>query len=209
MISTKSYLLLLVCVMFQFVSGGIVAEGEQGGIHVIKSKDIAISVSDKGEITAVNFAFKKAAYALGGLTKLENCVVKDVKSNKLADGGMKFTKTLFHEAGKRTVTLVEQFVPTATSIRWEIEMKCSGKPWSTPVETELKWPAAVTSRFWTSWMHGNKTWEDPLIARPWQDITRPYGPHFGSGFCIPLARRHPWHDANDNKRRNHTVQKRQ
>jgi len=192
MAGTKSYLPLLLCVMFQLISRGIVADGEQAGIHVIKSKDIAISVSDKGEITAVSFVSQKAARAVDGLTSLAGCVVKDVKAKKLPDGGMKFIKTLFHEKGKRTLTLVEQFTPTATSIRWEIEIKDSGKNWSTSIQTQLQYPDTVKQnvKFWTAWAEprreiagrmneeqlvasgikvGNNaggTWADPLIPVP-------------------------------------------
>ena len=64
---------------------------------------------------------------------------------------MKFTKTLFHEKGKHTLTLVEQFKPTATSIRWEIEIKDAGEPWSTPIQTRLQYPVTGDTRLWAAW----------------------------------------------------------
>jgi hypothetical protein len=147
----KGYILLLACVVFQLVSRGIAADGEETGMHVIKSKEIAISVSDRGEITAVSFGPKKTERTVSGLTSLEGCMVKNVKASPLPDGGMEFAKTLLHEKGKHALTLVEQFVPTADSIRWEIEIKDSGKAWTTSIETRLQYPATESTRFWTAW----------------------------------------------------------
>ena len=151
MMSMKGYFPLLACVIFQLFSRGIVADGEETKMHVIKSKEIAIRVSERGEITAVSFARKRIERALCGRTSLEGCIIKNVKAGNLPGGGMQFTKTLFHEKGKRTLTLVEQFVPTATSIRWEVEVKDGGKAWTTPIETRLKYPATESTRFWTAW----------------------------------------------------------
>lgn len=149
--SIRGYLTLLACVVFQLVPGDIAAYGKETGTHVIKSKDIAIRVSDTGEITAVSFGAAIAERAVSGLTNLEGCVVETVKANALADGGMEFTKTLLHEEGKHALTLVERFLPTASSIRWEIEMRDSGEAWTTPIETRLQYPVTEGTGFWTAW----------------------------------------------------------
>ncbi|MHC4645897.1 MAG: hypothetical protein ACYTBJ_10355 [Planctomycetota bacterium] len=147
----KGYLALLACAVFQLVSGGIAAGGEPAKVHVIKSKEMAISVSERGEITAVSFGPGRTERTVSGFTSLEGCVLKNVKASNLPDGGMEFTKTLLHEKGKHTLTLVEQFFPTATSIRWQIEIKDGGEVWTTPIETRLQYTATAKTRFWTAW----------------------------------------------------------
>ena len=149
--SVKGYVALLACVIFQVFSRDIVAYGKGTGMHVIKSTDIAISVSGRGEIVAVRFGAKGIERAVSGGTSLGGCVVKDVKSSGLPDGGMEFTKTLFHEKGKHVVSVVEQFVPTGASIRWKIEIKDGGEAWTTPIETRLRYPVTKGVRFWTGW----------------------------------------------------------
>ena len=70
---------------------------------------------------------------------------------RLAGGGVEFTKHLVHTADGNRCVLIERLRPTATSIRWEIEIRSQGKPWSTAIETCLQYPATRTTRFWTAW----------------------------------------------------------
>ncbi|MBT3201953.1 MAG: hypothetical protein HN350_18790 [Phycisphaerales bacterium] len=112
---------------------------------------------------------------------------------------MKFTKILFHEKGEHTLTLIEQFKPTAAGIRWEIEIQGDGTPWTTPIQTQLQYPVAQGARFWTAWAdprheiaggmdkeqmiaagilpgtNAGGDWADPLVPVPVGDATFWYG----------------------------------
>ncbi|MFH1007487.1 MAG: hypothetical protein V1800_08300 [Candidatus Latescibacterota bacterium] len=168
-------------------------------MYVVKSKDVNVKLSDQGEITGVTFGFRNLDRDVSGFTRLEDCVVKDVGATNLPDGGMAFTKTLFHEKGKRTLTLIEHFIPNAASIRWEIEIKGDGPSWSAPIQTRLRYPATEEVTFWTAWAdprgkeigtlanHGSIAdaivpnenvgghWADPLVSVPMRDVLFYYG----------------------------------
>ncbi len=100
--------------------------------------------------------------------------------------------------------MTERFLPAKDSVRWEIEIRGEGAPWSTGIETWLRWPATAATRFWTSWDDPEQkrdVWRDPLVARPlanrrlWYGATRwdeehstgGYDPGSGNRFSIPLV----------------------
>ena len=61
------------------------------------------------------------------------------------------TRHLLHTATGNRCVLIERLRPTKNSIRWEIEIRGQGKPWSTAIETRLQYPATPATRFWTTW----------------------------------------------------------
>ena len=50
------------------------------------------------------------------------------------------TKKYVDKTGQHRGTLVERFLPKKDSVRWELEVRGKGEPWSTPIETSLTWP---------------------------------------------------------------------
>ena len=76
----------------------------------------------------------------------------DVAARQLDGGGVEFTKHLLHTATGDRCVLVERLRPTGNSIRWEIEIRGQGKPWST-ADRDLRCniPPRRTTRFWTTW----------------------------------------------------------
>jgi hypothetical protein len=121
---------------------------------------------------------------------------------------------MVHTATNHKVQLTERFRPTATSVRWELELSPGGEPWTTRIETQLHYPVSSGVRFWTAWsdperhetgksagMAQEKEWRDPLVAMPVKDLKLWYGatpfryeepllgfiPSGGDLFAIPLA----------------------
>lgn len=194
----KHFIFTLVFIIFQLTANAIGINAEETSLYKVESKQVAITISDRGEIAGVALGAKKVERAIQGFTHIEGCVVKDVDVAVFSDDGMKITKTLFHEEGKHTLTLTEQFVPTATSVRWEIKIKDDGKPWSAPIQTQLQYPITKNVKFWTSWADprhavagrmDNKqlvevgiepvvpsnSWSDPLVPLPISNTTFWYG----------------------------------
>ena len=80
-----------------------------------------------------------------GQTSLDGCnQVGAAKAEKLSGGAVEFTRTLRDSASGQTVTVVDRFQPgTDDSVRWEIEVVSDGEPWTTPITTELNYPATI------------------------------------------------------------------
>lgn len=147
----KRFAALAACMIFHLTAEPVAADAEVIKMHVVKSKQIAVSISNRGQITAVRFGPGGVERAVSGRTVLEGCAIKNVDAATLPGGGMKFTKTLSQPKGRHTVTLVEKFFPTATSIRWEIEISGAGKCWTAPIRTQLQYPVTQGVKFWTAW----------------------------------------------------------
>ena len=153
--------------------------------YKVAAPGLELWLSDQGEVSGAVITGKGQVRQVRGHTELAGCRVDgEVTSRKLDGGGVEFTKPLLHVAQNRHCRLVERFLPTADSVRWELEITADGAAWTTPIVTELDWPVKADSRFWTASNRGAGAQEDPLAAGPWQRADWGYG---GWGFCIPLA----------------------
>ncbi len=94
--STKAGLTLVVCLTCLFPATVITVNAKEVRMHTVKSKQLVVTLSDKGEIATVGFGDKQMVRAVRGLTILEDCLVKEVSSRSLPEGGIEFTKILFH-----------------------------------------------------------------------------------------------------------------
>ena len=124
---------------------------------------IAVEISNQGKIVGVTLGRKKIKRALQGYTALAQCEMKGpLTSAKLPNGGLEFRTPLSFQRGYRAATLIERFLPTTDSVRWEIDIECGAtrlpwppfsdtEPWSTAIETHLRWPEAKSAKFWTAW----------------------------------------------------------
>ena len=151
-----------------------------------------------------------------GQTRLAGCRVDGpVESGSGKEGGVWFKKRLECESGgvRKEVQLVEHFLPTRNSVRWELELNGQGSAWSTAIETQLQFQNPEKKQFWTAWgdprpkeMRDSASeallyWADPLILPPFDDrklwygapyyrYDQPWGPGQGAEgdvFSIPLA----------------------
>lgn len=88
---------------------------------------IAVELSEMGEIISIIATKKNQRCSLRGWTALEECEsVGPVTSKMMVNGGVEFTKSLDFQRGRRQATLVERFLPSPTSVRWEIEILGKG-----------------------------------------------------------------------------------
>ena len=131
--------------------------------YSVKAPGLTINLDKRGRIAGISMA------AMTGRTRLEGCwQVGAVVVKKLAGGGYAFTRQLA-DAKNHRAFVTDRFTPTKDSIRWEIEITSSDKPWSTAIRTEFRYPATPESRFWTTWGHPDndpKEWADPLAWQP-------------------------------------------
>jgi hypothetical protein len=181
--------------------------------YTVSGGGITVEVSSQGKIIGVTLTGKKIHRALQGHTALAECELKgEVTSVKLPNGGVEFRKPLSFQRGFRAAILVERFLPTADSVRWEIEIQGGAtrslgppsgdtEPWGTAIETHLKWPEVKAAKFWTTWGDNNSSnivdsmdssgmgWTDPVVPQPFREMQFWYGGHamLGVGFSVPIA----------------------
>lgn len=164
--------------------------------------NITILLSPEGEIKTATLL--GATQRLKAHTNLTGCQRGDgVRLNRLQDGGIEFVRT-WTNANDASCTQKDRFVPRQDSVRWEIEIVGADTPWSTEVETVLKWPRPNTASWWTAWSdprRQNDGWNDPLVFEPFSNGRWHYAaprfseekprvgfcPLFGDTFCIPMA----------------------
>jgi hypothetical protein len=171
---------------------------------VLRTANLTIELAEDGSIAGARIGKARARRALRGGTELPGCrLVAPVVSRALRGGGYEFQKRLRGEADGRGCVLVERFVPTPSSIRWELELRADGAPWSTNIVTRLAWPDPGDASLWTAWDDPDQQpdrWRDPLVWRPFAGRCLWYGaPHWdeaqpgagyvpgrGDRFVIPL-----------------------
>jgi hypothetical protein len=184
------------------------------GVTAVRSGPLTVYVSGSAEITEIQMSNHRLTRAVRGSTVLEGCTVQGPVARKdLPGGGVEFRRQLVQAATQHKIELTERFLPTATSVRWELELSPGSEPWTTPVETHLSYPVSSGVKFWTTWSdpdpvrrheeslkHQIWGWQDPLVAMPVRDLKLWYGaPRFsheklpagftrdGGLFSVPLA----------------------
>jgi hypothetical protein len=184
------------------------------GVTAVRSGPLTVYVSDSAEITEIQMSDHRLTRAVRGSTVLEGCTVQGpVARRDLPGGGVEFRRQLVHAATQHKIQLTERFRPTATSVRWELELSPGSEPWTTPVQTQLSYPVSSGVKFWTAWSdpdperqqeewikHQFWGWQDPLVAMPVRDLKLWYGlsrfsheklpagfTQHGGLFSVPLA----------------------
>jgi hypothetical protein len=162
---------------------------------------LTVEISSQGKIVGFAIAGKAIQLPVQGETALVECELRgEITSTKLP-GSVEFRKPIAFQRGYRAASLVERFLPTPESVRWEIEIQGEDEPWATPIETRLKWPEAKSTKFWTSWGDdfsgkivtvkdsSGRGWCDPTVPRAFREMDLSYGGYFltASGFSVPIA----------------------
>lgn len=174
--------------------------------HHVRSSSLSVGLNKHGEVDSLALHPQlagKVARQVRGRTVLEGCRVRSVKSKKLPNGGIEFTKALAQEQGAGSCRLLERFTPTDSgSVRWEIEILGDAGPWSVPIETHLAWPTTPATRFWTTCgdtqvgtasdsFPPTAEWHDPLIPSAFGKRMLTYGGKNANegveAFSVPLA----------------------
>ncbi len=143
----------------------------------VQAAGLTLKLSEEGTIVGATLAGQ--ARAMSGETGLAGCTnVGAVRSRKLAGGGLEFSRLVAHAQTGHRATVIERFVPTRDSVRWELEVRGLGGPWSTGIETRWQWPEASDAKFWTAWDDPETQpgpWRNPLEAQPFTDRRFWYG----------------------------------
>jgi hypothetical protein len=181
--------------------------------YTVSGGGIAVEISSQGRIVGVSLSGKKIHRALQAHSALADCELNGlVTSATLPDGGVEFRKPLTFQRGFRSATLVERFLPTPSSVRWEVEVEwgttrlpwppfSEAEPWSTAIETHLKWPEVKSAKFWTAWGDNFSStiaekvessgmgWTDPTVPQPFRVTQFLYRSSYlaGAGFSVPIA----------------------
>jgi hypothetical protein len=163
----------------------------------VATPGISVELSADGQIVGVALGQKKLHRAVRGRTSLARCRAQGkTLSKKLDGGGLEFTRTLTCPSQNQHCRVVERFLPTPTSIRWEVGIRGAACPWTTNITTALQYPVTDESRFWTAWSdpeHRSDGWRDPLVVKPFSSTTWTYAnmsngcPVEGDFICMPLA----------------------
>ena len=166
--------------------------------YVVKTQNLQVRLSAAGKIEAIKLPAETAERPVKAETALAGCRQQgDAIATKIENGGVQFEKRFAQEkAGNGRATVIEKFFPTKDSIRWELEVRGEGEPWSTPIATHLAFPPDQPSVFWTAWgdpRPNGKDWTNPLRPAEWLDREFFYGgrrfQYFmePSTFSLPLA----------------------
>jgi len=184
---------LLLAIAISFLCAFSTAAGSNPAVtQEIRAGALAIDLGPAGNI--VGAKVDDNVWPLTGGTELAGCQsvgeTKEMKRGK----GFKFTRTVIDGKG-HTAIVTERFIPTKSSIRWEVEIRSDDAPWSTAINTSLNYPATAQTRFWTAWSdpeHRSDGWRDPLVMEPFTNadwtysISNGYSARQGNYICIPL-----------------------
>lgn len=156
------------------------------GRYEVCAPGLTVKLSAEGHIVGVVAGAKGLERGLMGRTLLEGCRIHgDAAAKAIGGGGMEFTRTLVAGESADRCQVVERFTPTRNSIRWEVEIRGEGKPWTATIATMLRWPEPESASLWLPWqdpvntgLNGegcNDPWNDPLVPRPFVTRTWTYG----------------------------------
>ncbi len=153
-------------------------------VYAVRTKGLRVALSKDGQVVGLNLG-RRGVRASGFSTLFGEARNGKTKVARRKSGELLFIRDTV--CGGRACVVTESFRPTESSIRWTVKIHTSSKNWSTPVDTHLFWPAGSGTRFWTAWGHG-AAWEDPLIPKPFREMTLDYGGFFSrdDGFSLPL-----------------------
>ena len=188
---------LLLTILFT----GTLLQAQNPGFRVT-SNHLSVTITKEG-IASITISESGQTYQVLGSSQLAGCITTGkVSIQPLKNGGVELERKLQSLKTKDKCTLIERFTPAGESIRWEIEIRGNGDPWSTMIQSGIKWPASESSRFWAPWSDpriGRKetsppgapvrdqlstpeldfNWGDPLIPHSFVDDTLWYGaPYF-------------------------------
>ena len=122
------------------------------GTYFVKGKGISIELSSEGKIIRIisgkNAAGRpvQAFTRIAGWRQMGNIIREDNKG-----GGLQFRRTLVSDSLHQMCTIIEKFIPTKNSIRWELEIIGTNPPSGSEIITEVLYPATTQTRFWTTW----------------------------------------------------------
>ena len=150
---------------------------EPGGELAVGSGEIRARVAPDGHIEIVLAGRGHSELVAPAETTLDGCRPDGAPTARaLSDGSVLIRRRLAHDRTGERCALTERLSAADDSIRWDIEAKGLGGPWSTPIETRLVWPDPQRATFWTAWGDSGSGrelvpgWVDPLEPVPLGDL---------------------------------------
>ncbi|MDP4249230.1 MAG: hypothetical protein Q8918_03865 [Bacteroidota bacterium] len=164
--------LLLFCFLVQFT----MPAGAQVN-YLVTSKDVTIRLSGEGKIISIRFGKTGMEKKLVAFSSIEGCSQQGKTVVRRGENGsLTFSRTLMSnsagDSNKRYCVVMEKFIPTASSIRWELEIEGQGKPWSSRINTQFDYPATPQTRFWAAW--GAPPYSPSSVGKALAETLRPF-----------------------------------
>ena len=133
--------------------------------YQMRTLGLTVSLSGEGEITSIAVNGKKYEKPVHAFTSIEGCRQDGKTVSTIAnDGSVRFEKKLVDDSLKKACTLIEQFIPTETGVRWELLVKGDGEPWGSVIQTRIHYPAEKNTLFWTAW--GAPQYDPSTVDKP-------------------------------------------
>ncbi len=147
-----------------------------GALHAesVRSPVLTLDLSKNGDIISARFHGLRRPISAG--SQLAGCKSLGTVVRRQLAAGVEFERQL--ACGEHRAKQIDRFIPTPESVHWEIEIRGEGTPWSTPIETRLRYPATSGVKFWTAWADpapSDKNWRDPLVMMPPTERKFSYG----------------------------------
>ncbi len=135
-------------IFFAFIFFSLIVFGCTSG-YVVKSGEVAMNLSEQGEIIGLSIKGKSVPAGFSGKTLIEGSNSTFVSSRKI-EGGWEFEKNITSPLGN--CKMFERFYSVEGSIRWEVEIQGDANPWSTPIQTIVKYPVTIDkTTLWSPW----------------------------------------------------------
>lgn len=168
--------------------------------EAVRSSKLRLELSRDGAISGAQWGGINRQ--LSGSTQLAGCTAAGRAPSRRLGQAVEFERILV--CGDHRARIIDRFSPLREGVRWRVEVRAEGGPWTTAIETRLRYPATRDVRFWTAWADPSpvdRNWRDPLVTMPLSDRKLFYGaPPYSSGdkrmgfipsstdlFAIPLA----------------------
>lgn len=155
----------------------------------VQSPKLTLEFGADGRVTSIAGAAWRRA-AAGGFD-WPNCELTAMRAEADGRGGIVVRRT-WH-AGTSTFNTVECVAPTATSVRWQLDLSQwtddGGRKIVPNAQFSLRWPATKGAKFWAPWAGHPAGGRDVLRPAAFGNFSFGYGAGIGStsGVCMPLA----------------------
>ncbi|MGC8669391.1 MAG: NPCBM/NEW2 domain-containing protein [Chthonomonadales bacterium] len=162
--------------------------------------------SRNGVLVGLGGTAGEKAWPVVAATVLENTrILGSCRCSTDGRTWVRFTKRVASVSSGAQCTVIDTFRAAPMGLRWEVDIRGIGRPWSTPIHTVLRWPNVRGAQFWTAWADPRRAsatgWSDPLEPQPWAGRSlwygalpfRPANPMYGycpwprNTFCLPMA----------------------
>jgi hypothetical protein len=157
-------------------------------LHTVSCPGLDLGVTQGGSLVGV----KASTWLTQGGISLDSTKADTPKVSVGTNGSVVVERDVRGQKSVEGCRLIERFIPERDSIRWEVEITGSGAPWSTVIDSALRFAVTPDLRHWTTWtnptrMTGSPEWGDPLETAAFGDRKLQYGGRQHDSFTVPLV----------------------